>query len=49
MRLTQISQQAGELAVQVAGKFLREKIGRDDHARLIQDAIAGVSIKSSIN
>ncbi len=47
--LTQISQRAGELAVQVAGKFLREKIGRDDHARLIQDAIAGVSIKSSIN
>ena len=47
--LSQIAEKAGDLAVQVAGKFLREKLGKDDHARLVRDSIASVSAKHSMN
>ena len=47
--LSQIAEKAGDLAVEVAGKFLREKLGKDDHARLVRDSIASVSAKHSMN
>lgn len=47
--LVQISQRAGELAVQVAGKFLREKLGSDDQARLVRDSVASLSNRPSVN
>ncbi|MCX7417106.1 MAG: F0F1 ATP synthase subunit B [Planctomycetia bacterium] len=47
--LSQIAEKAGDLAVEVAGKFLREKLGKDDHARLVRDSTASVSAKHSMN
>ncbi|MFM9058766.1 MAG: F0F1 ATP synthase subunit B [Planctomycetaceae bacterium] len=47
--LSQIAQKAGELAVDVAGKFLREKLGSDDQARLVRDSIAGITSRPSVN
>lgn len=47
--LAQIAQKAGELAVDVAGKFLREKLGKEDQARLIRDSLAGIGSKPSVN
>jgi F-type H+-transporting ATPase subunit b len=47
--LSQIAQKAGELAVDVAGKFLREKLGTDDQARLVRDSIAGITNRPSVN
>ena len=47
--LSQIAQKAGELAVDVAGKFLREKLGKDDQARLVRDSIAGITSRPSVN
>lgn len=44
--LSQIAEKAGDLAVEVAGKFLREKLGKDDHARLVRDSIASVSAQA---
>jgi len=41
--LAQIAEKAGNLAVEVAGKFLREKIGKDEHARLIRDSVASLA------
>jgi F-type H+-transporting ATPase subunit b len=41
--LAQIAEKAGDLAVEVAGKFLREKIGKDEHARLIRDSVASLA------
>ena len=37
------------LAVEVAGKFLREKLGRDDQARLVRDSVASLGTKPSVN
>lgn len=47
--LSQIAQKAGELAVDVAGKFLREKLGTEDQARLVRDSIAGITGRPSVN
>jgi F0F1-type ATP synthase membrane subunit b/b' len=47
--LSQIADKAGELAVEVAGKFLREKLGKDDHARLVRDSVAGITSRPSVN
>ena len=47
--LSQIAEKAGALAVEVAGKFLREKLGKDDHARLVRDSVAGITSRPSVN
>jgi len=47
--LAAIADRAGDLAVEVAGKFLREKLGRDDQARLVRDSIAGITSRPSVN
>lgn len=48
--LSQIAEKAGELAVEVAGKFLKEKLGRDDQARLVRDSVASLgSARPSVN
>jgi F-type H+-transporting ATPase subunit b len=47
--LAQIAQKAGELAVDVAGKFLREKLGTDDQARLVRESVAGITSRPSVN
>ena len=47
--LSQIADRAGDLAVEVAGKFLREKLGRDDQARLVRDSVASLGSKPSVN
>ena len=47
--LAQIADRAGDLAVEVAGKFLREKLGRDDQARLVRDSVANLGTKPSVN
>ena len=47
--LAAIADRAGDLAVEVAGKFLREKLGRDDQSRLVRDSIAGLGGKPSVN
>ncbi len=47
--LSQIAEKAGHLAVEVAGKFLREKLGSDDQARLVRDSVAGLSRRPSVN
>ena len=51
--LSSIAEKAGDLAVEVAGKFLREKIGNEDHSRLIRDSVASLGAihgaKPSVN
>ena len=47
--LSQIAEKAGALAVEVAGKFLREKLGKDDQARLVRDSVAGITGRPSVN
>lgn len=47
--LAQIAEKAGQLAVDVAGKFLREKLGADDQARLVRESVAGISSRPSVN
>ena len=47
--LSSIALKAGDLAVEVAGKFLREKIGKEDHSRLVRDSIASLGTKPSVN
>jgi F-type H+-transporting ATPase subunit b len=47
--LSQIAEKAGHLAVEVAGKFLRDKLGADDQARLVRDSVAGLSSRPSVN
>lgn len=47
--LAQIADRAGDLAVEVAGKFLREKLGREDQARLVRDSVANLGTKPSVN
>jgi F-type H+-transporting ATPase subunit b len=47
--LSQIAERAGQLAVDVAGKFLREKLGQDDQARLVRESVAGLSSRPSVN
>jgi len=47
--LSQIAEKAGQLAVEVAGKFLRDKLGSDDQARLVRDSVASLSSRPSVN
>jgi F-type H+-transporting ATPase subunit b len=48
--LVQIADKAGQLAVEVAGKFLRQKLSPDDQSRLVRDSVAGISAgKPSVN
>lgn len=47
--LSSIALKAGDLAVEVAGKFLREKIGKEDHSRLVRDSVASLHAKPSVN
>jgi F-type H+-transporting ATPase subunit b len=47
--LSQIAEKAGELAVEVAGKFLKDKLGKEDQARLVRDSVAGIGSKPSLN
>lgn len=47
--LSQIAEKAGHLAVEVAGKFLREKLGADEQSRLVRDSVAGLSRRPSVN
>ena len=47
--LAQIADRAADLAVEVAGKFLRDKLGRDDQARLVRDSVASIGTKPSVN
>jgi len=47
--LAQIADRAGDLAVEVAGKFLREKLGGEDQARLVRDSVASLGAKPSVN
>jgi len=47
--LAQIAEKAGHLAVEVAGKFLREKLGTDDQARLVRESVASLSRRPSVN
>jgi len=47
--LAQIADRAGDLAVEVAGKFLREKLGREDQARLVRDSVTSIGTKPSVN
>jgi F-type H+-transporting ATPase subunit b len=47
--LSTIAQRAGELAVDVAGKFLRDKLSADDQSRLVRDSIASIRSTPSVN
>ena len=47
--LSQIAEKAGHLAVEVAGEFLRDKLGSDDQARLVRDSVASLSRRPSVN
>jgi F-type H+-transporting ATPase subunit b len=47
--LSTIAERAGELAVDVAGKFLRDKLSTDDHARLVRDSVASIRSAPSVN
>ncbi|MFM7184994.1 MAG: F0F1 ATP synthase subunit B [Planctomycetota bacterium] len=47
--LSQIAEKAGHLAVEVAGKFLRDRLGPDEQARLVRESVAGLSSRPSVN
>jgi len=47
--LSSIALKAGDLAVEVAGKFLREKIGKEDHSRLVRESVGSLGTKPSVN
>ncbi len=47
--LAHIAERAGELAVGVAGKFLRQKLSVDEQARLIRDSVAAIQSSPSRN
>lgn len=47
--ISQIAEKAGHLAVEVAGKFLRDRLGPDEQARLVRESVAGLSSRPSIN
>jgi F-type H+-transporting ATPase subunit b len=47
--LSQIAEKAGQLAVEVAGKFLRDKLGADDQSRLVRESVASLSSRPSVN
>lgn len=47
--LAHIAQRAGELAVGVAGKFLRQRLSSDEQAGLIRDSVAAIQATPSRN
>ena len=47
--LSKIAERAGELAVDVAGKFLRQKLSADDQQQLIRDSVASIHSTPSVN
>ena len=47
--LARIGERAGELAVDVAGKFIRQKLSADDQQQLIRDSVAAIRSKPSVN
>jgi len=47
--LAQIAEKAGHLAVEVAGKFLRDKLGAEDQSRLARESVASLSSRPSVN
>ena len=47
--LSKIAERAGELAVDVAGKFLRQKLSADDQQQLIRDSVASIHSAPSVN
>lgn len=47
--LSKIAERAGELAVDVAGKFLRQKLSADDQQQLIRDSVASIRSTPSVN
>jgi F-type H+-transporting ATPase subunit b len=47
--LAKIGERAGELAVDVAGKFLRQKLTADDQQQLIRDSVASIHSAPSVN
>ncbi len=47
--LSKIAERAGELAVDVAGKFLRQKISADDQQQMIRDSVASIRSTPSVN
>ncbi len=47
--LSEIAEKAGQLAVDVAGKFLHEKLTPDDQTRLVRDSISSIPGRPSIN
>lgn len=48
--LMKIADKAGQLAVDVAGKFLRQKLSADDQSRLVRESVASIgSGKPSVN
>ena len=47
--LARIAERAGELAVDVAGKFIRQKLTADDQQQLIRDSVASIRSKPSVN
>ena len=47
--LSRIAERAGDLAVDVAGKFLRQKLSADDQQQLIRDSVAAIRSAPSVN
>jgi len=47
--LSHIAERAGQLAVGVAGKFLRDKLSADEQSRLIRDSVAAIQSRPSLN
>ena len=47
--IAQLAATAGDLAVSVAGKFLREKISAEEQQRLVQESVASLKAAPSIN
>jgi F-type H+-transporting ATPase subunit b len=47
--LSKIAERAGELAVDVAGKFLRQKLSADDQQQMIRDSVAAIRSTPSVN
>lgn len=47
--LTEIAEKAGQLAVDVAGKFLQQKLGPEDQSRLVRESVASIARQPSVN
>lgn len=47
--IAQLAETAGDLAVSVAGKFLRQKISAEEQQRLVQESVASLKAAPSIN